>query len=116
MDGAPSGIALCLQGLDAPVQGLEVPNGSREAAPLKDADLDLGHVEPTAMLGGVMHLEAAGDPTGFGGRVHLIQAGQRVGVEVVLHQADVLSLGIDLIGQPPQLPGIVHLGALLASA
>jgi hypothetical protein len=41
MDRAPSRIALCLQGLDAPVQRLEVPNGSREAAPLNDADLDL---------------------------------------------------------------------------
>ena len=94
MDGAPSGITLSLQGFDPVVQCLEVPHRSRETAPLKDADLDLGHVEPTAMLGRVMHLEAAGNPARFGRWVHLIQAGQGVGVEVVLHQPDVLGFRV----------------------
>jgi hypothetical protein len=41
MDGAPSRIALCLQGLHPPVQRLEVRDGSRETAAFKDANLDL---------------------------------------------------------------------------
>ena len=32
-------------------------------------ELDLSHVEPTAMLGGVMKLELADDAAGFGRRV-----------------------------------------------
>ena len=79
MDGAPSRIALCLQRLDPLLQGLEVRSGSRETATLKDTNLDLGHVEPTAMLRRVMHLEAAGDPTRFAGREDLIQAGKAYG-------------------------------------
>ena len=38
MDSALRRIALCLQCFYPPVQRLEVPNGSREAAPFKDTD------------------------------------------------------------------------------
>ena len=41
-------------------------------------DLDLGHVEPAGMLGGVMELQASQNSPGFGGRECLIEGAGRV--------------------------------------
>ena len=47
------------------------------------ADLDLDHVEPAGMLGGVMELQASQNSPGFGGRECLIEGAGRVGRQVV---------------------------------
>src|SRR5580692_5326510 len=46
------------------------------------------------MLGGVVELQAAQDAPRFGGRERLVEGAGRVGRQVVLHNADVLGLGI----------------------
>jgi hypothetical protein len=58
------------------------------------AGLDLDHVEPTGVLGGVVELQAKQDAPGFGRRKSLVEGASRVGREVVLHYPDVLGIGI----------------------
>ena len=87
-----------------PVQALTVHN----------ADLRLGHVQPTTMLGRVMPLDLVQQATGKLGRERLVQAGPIMGVEVVLHQADLFGLWIVHLYQLPHAVGIVLSGASLA--
>ena len=56
MDGGLGGITLPLQGLDFPAEGGLVGDTLLEAATSQDAELDLRHVEPTAVLGRVVEL------------------------------------------------------------
>ena len=56
---------------DAPVQTLTA----------QDGQFDFGHIEPGAMFGGVMKLQAIADPLGFGGLEGGVERGGRV-VEV----------------------------------
>jgi hypothetical protein len=58
------------------------------------ADLDLDHVEPAGMLGGVMELQASQNSPGFRGRECLIEGAGRVGRQVVLYDPDVRGIGI----------------------
>lgn len=83
MDGATSSVALPFQRLDSSVQRRQVPHRLRQAPALEGADLDFGHVEPTVMLGRVVQLKPAGNPTGCGRWEHQIQTGQGVGIEVL---------------------------------
>jgi len=64
-------------------------------------DLDFGHVQPTAMLGGVDELEAISQGLGLLGHKGLVQRGGTVSVEVVHHQRDALGPGPGL-GEPPR--------------
>src|SRR5262249_26316181 len=68
-----------------PVHGCAVRAGSRATAARNDAARDRGPVAPTALLGRVLHLGAAGDPTRCAGRVPLSQAGPGVGRAGVVH-------------------------------
>ena len=43
-----------------------------QALTAQDADLDLDHVEPVCVLGGVAELEPSQDPAGLDGRERLI--------------------------------------------
>ena len=80
----------CLHGLAPPVQVLASQH----------AQLDLGHVPPTAVLRGVMDLEPLGEPAGLLGRERRIQAGQLVRIQVVHHQPYPLGLRVHILGQP----------------
>jgi hypothetical protein len=42
-------------------QMIEALDAFGQTPPLKNADLDLGHIEPTAMFGRVMHLQSLPD-------------------------------------------------------
>src|SRR5215210_2210887 len=53
-------------------------------------ELYLGHVQPRAVLWGVVDLQLTGDASGLGGDERLIQGGGSVGVEVVHYQNDSL--------------------------
>ena len=44
-----------------------VADSAVQALAAEHADLDLGHVEPTGMLGGVVELQAAQNPPGSAG-------------------------------------------------
>ena len=70
-DGAALSIALGLQGGNALAQVLHTCHATRQTASRKDTDLDLGHVQPTAMFGRVMELHALQDAPGLGWRVRL---------------------------------------------
>jgi len=70
-------------------------------------DLDLGHVEPAGMLGGVMELQASQNSPGFGGRECLIEGAGRVGRQVVLYDPDARGIGIMDIDKLAHALGVV---------
>jgi hypothetical protein len=61
-------------------------NPTIKALPTQGAQFDLGHVQPTAMFGCVVNLESVSQSFGFGWRKGLVQAGRRVGVELIHYQ------------------------------
>ena len=67
-DGAALSIALGLQGGNALAQVLHACHPTRQTASRKDTDLDLGHIEPTAMFRCVMELDSLQDAPGLGRR------------------------------------------------
>ena len=71
------------------------------------ADLDFDHVEPTGMLGGVVELQAAQNPPGFGRRECFIEGTGRVGRQVILHDADARGFGIMDIDEFAHALGII---------
>jgi hypothetical protein len=64
---------------------------------------------PLACLGVYMELQALQDAAGLG-KWKGLERCRRVHVPVILHQPDVLGVGIDCISQVAQLLGIVGLG------
>src|SRR5215218_1871497 len=56
--------------------------------------LDLGHVQPRAVLGCVMNLQLTSDAPGLGRGERFIQGGGGMGVEVVQNQHDLLGLRV----------------------
>ncbi len=109
-DAGVSCVALGLQGGDALNQRVVIGDWTREAAALDDADLDLGHIEPTAMFWRIVHLQAAGDSARLRRRERRIERGQGMGVEVILHERDALGQREGFLDQPPQAAGIVQRG------
>src|SRR5215470_11183724 len=73
VDARPPGVALALQRAHPPLQGRHVADRAREAAALDDADLDLGLVEPAAVLGRVVELLARQDAAGLLRREGLVE-------------------------------------------
>src|SRR6266487_1595271 len=114
MDAAVMRIALSRQGHNVLPEVIEALDAFGQTPPLKNADLDLGHIQPTAMLGRVMHLQSLPDALRFLRSERLVEAGRRVCVEIVHHQANHTCLGIDLIGQPADRLSKIQPGALLA--
>ena len=54
-------------------EAFRVVDSAVQALTAQDADLDLDHVEPAGMLGGVVELKAAQNAPGLGGRKGLIE-------------------------------------------
>ena|ERR1700731_2375651 len=106
-------IALSRQSHNMLPQMLEALHPFGQTASLKNADLNLGHIQPTAMLWRVMHLQSLPDSLRFLRRKRLVEAGCRMRVEIVHHQANHTRLGIDLIDQPADGLSKIQLGALL---
>src|SRR5262245_53193772 len=73
---------------------LLIRDALRQALPRQDRQFDLGHVQPTAVLGRVVDLQAGGDPSRLLGREGLVERSQGVDVQVVQHQHDPLCLGV----------------------
>src|SRR5258708_8108871 len=112
MDMTVLRIALSRKGHDVLPQMIEALDGLRQTAALKNADRDLRHIELTAMLGRIMHLQSLPDALRFLWRKRLVEAGRRMGVKVVHHQADHARLRIDLIDQPAHRLSKIQPGAL----
>ena len=63
MDTAMVRIALSGQRHNVLPQVIEALDAFGQTAPLENADLNLGHIEPTAMLRRIMHLQSLLDKT-----------------------------------------------------
>ena len=105
-DGSALGIALQLKRVDALAQRPQAVHASRQARALENADLDFGHVQPTAMLGRVVKFQPPQDPPSLCGRKGFVEDGCRMHIEIVYPEANVLRLGIDRINQPANSLGI----------
>src|SRR3989304_6719123 len=64
----------------------EIGNSPVQALPGKSAELNLSHVEPTAVFRGMMNLNSFCQPPGFLRLKCLVESGQTVRVEVVHDQ------------------------------
>ena len=94
-----------LPGRDLVAQDPEGGDAAVEALTDHDAELDLGDVEPTAVLGRVDELEAVPQGLGLGRRKGLVESAGAVGVQVVHHQCDSLGAGValgDVVEKVPQ--------------
>ena len=74
-------------------EALGVVDSAIQALAAEHADLDLDHVEPAGMLGGVVELQALQNAAGFGGRECFIEGAGRMGRQVVLHNPDARGIG-----------------------
>src|SRR5487761_892458 len=92
----------CLRVGDAPFQALLV----------QDRQLDLGHVQPTTVLGRVMEFQAISNPLGLLRLEGFVERGLAVRVQIVQHHPDDLGLREMDIHQLLHLAGEVQLGAL----
>src|SRR2546421_1205227 len=112
-DSAALRIAFGLQCGNALAQLLHAFHPTRQTATGKNTDLDLGHVQPTAMFGSVMELHPLQNAAGLSRFKGFIQGSSRMRIQVILHNANVFRLRIDRIHQPADAVGIVDLGAML---
>ena len=98
--GAGAGrVASGLPGADGRIHLVSTGEALAQALAGEDAQFDLRHVEPAAVLRCMHQPQAASQPTGGLGIEGVIQAGDVVRVEVVAHQRDTLRIGIVLIQQ-----------------
>src|SRR5215207_8963466 len=87
------GIAAVPPSLDVALQRCPVSNPVRQVA-AEGAQLDLGHVQPRAVLGRVVDLETVGDTLGLLGCECLVKRGWGVGIELVHDQDDLVRLAV----------------------
>ena len=57
------------------------------------------HIQPTAVLGGIVDVQFVHDSSRFLWRKRLIERGAGVGIQVVHHQGDTLGARVELIRQ-----------------
>ena len=86
-------------------QGGGVGDAAIQALPAQDTQFDLGHVQPTAMFGGVMNLQPVDQRPSHCWLERLIQCRRFVGIQVVHHQDHFLGVGIAHLQQVAYLPG-----------
>src|SRR5215207_995017 len=107
LDLGARGVALVFQLLDLSPERLLVADPPVEALAAEDAQLDLGDVEPTAMLRRVMELQLPQYAPRLRGRERLIQRGRAVRVQIIEHDADNLRPRVGFVRQPLHLTGEV---------
>jgi hypothetical protein len=71
-------------------QGLFVGNAPIETLSREDAEFGFGHIQPTAVFGCIVPFEPLDQPSGFLGRKGFVERSGLVGVEIVLHEHDLL--------------------------
>ena len=70
-----------------------------DALAAQDAQFDLRHIQPTAVLGCVVNIQFLGQPFYFVRFKGLIHTGDVVCVELIHHQYDLLRIGVQVIAQ-----------------
>ncbi len=88
------GISPRLPGGDLVAQAVDIWQATVEALAPEHGELELGHVQPRAVLGRVMKLETPEEAEGFGGRKCLIERRRTVCREIVQDDHNLLGLGI----------------------
>ena len=77
VDGGSGGISLLFESLDLPIKGNLVGDTLPQAGSCQDTELDLRHIEPTAVLGRMVELQPFYDPPGLrGGKASYREAGR----------------------------------------
>src|SRR5580765_1284781 len=84
-----------------------------EALPGQHRQFRLGHVQPTAMFGGVVDLQLVDQSPGFGRREPLVQRRHLVRVQVVHHQHDLLGRRVLDVDQVADHLGEIDLGTAI---
>ncbi len=110
MDRGSGGVSLPLQGLNFSAEGSLIGDTPPQARSGQDAELDLRHVEPTAVFGGVVELQPLYDTPGLRGRKGLVQGSRAMSVQVIQNNSHHRGLRVGLIHQPTHLTGEVLLG------
>ena len=87
-------VAIPFPSVDLLAHDGEVGDASIQALAAESAQLDFGDIEPTAVLGGVVDLEALGQRPGLLRRVGLVQRLDPVCVQVIHDEHDALGLWI----------------------
>ena len=82
-----------------------------EALAAHDVDLGFRHVQPTAVFGGVVKLDLVQDPTRLLRPERLVEARSVVGVQVVLHQANLRRTRVMPVHQVADAVSVVLPGA-----
>ena len=103
-------VAWAFPGGDFLAQGVDRRNAAIQTLASEHGQLALGHIEPTAMLGGVVQLELASDPPGFVRGQNPVQGGGGMGIEVIQDQSDALGGREVVIDQQAHLLSKILLG------
>src|SRR5215210_4313439 len=94
VNGAFGRVAFGLPRTHFPSQTLPVGDAPIQTLAGEHRELDLGHVQPRAMLWSVVDLQLRSDAPGLGRGERLIEGGGSMGVEVVHHQHYSLGLWV----------------------
>jgi hypothetical protein len=105
--------SLGLPGVDLGNEAVRAFNAAIETLAFEHADLDLDHVEPACMLGGVVELEPPEHAARLGRREGDVESGGGVGGEVVEDDADVLGFWEVDIDKLAHAKGEVVSGAMI---
>ena len=106
-------VSLQFKGLHLPAEGILIGDALSEAVAREDTELDLSHIEPATMLGGVVKLQPPRDAPRLRRRKGLVQRRRAMGIEVVQNHSDHRDTGVGLVHQPAHLMGEVPGGAPL---
>ena len=96
VDGLVPGITLGNVGVDASSQSCLVGNATGKTGTRQNGEFHFSHVEPTAMLWGVVELQLSGDGAGLFGRECLVERRWLVRVEIVQHDTDDVGVGLHI--------------------
>lgn len=113
LNSGSAGVSFSFQSRYLAFQGLLVFQPAVETTPLEHAYFDLGHVQPTGVLGRVVKFQLPQQPSCKGWLECLIQRSRFMGVEIVLNYSNDFSLWVSLIHQPFDEIGIVYGGTPL---
>src|SRR5437867_5020360 len=83
VNGRSLGIAAFFISRDLLFERFQIRQAASQTLTLKDAQFDFGHIEPTAMLRGVMELQLPENPPRFLRRKSFIEGGWLMGVELI---------------------------------
>ena len=111
LDAASSGVAPPLPRRYLGGENSLLGSAARQALALQNPDLDLGHIQPARMLGGVVKLNPAQQCSGRLHTKHLLEAFAQMRVEIVQDQVNLAYVAIPAAQQPADESDEIHLGA-----